>query len=464
MMCMLIMRLSGVLSKIAVARYISPYEYGIITLITISLPAMFQYITNFCLYDILSHSKEGKNYFGFAILFSLIISLIFVFSMFAFHERFFNFLNLPLHSWKILFLAFTITFVPTVIIVDIIGLYRGLKKYAIASIVSSLPSILKLSLVLIIVYILNHADFIIVLTIFTITPLITLVTILMKSRKSIVPSFNIIVPSKKIFFFGTSIFVVSSFGGLNQIFNKIIVSHDLGVIWQGYFDVSLTLVATLSFALVAMQFISIPEATSAANKEDILTRGDLGGVVRGLFSFLIFCTILLYFYSRQFIELLFGHEYLAAADYVTILAIGYIFLFVQQFLAYINVSLRDPKEYRLLIIATLVCLAVSPFITHALIKLMGFLGAYVSFTSFLMIYTTVTILNSPDLSPLRALSHKISRLIMASAITFLFLYSFADTSFLCGIILSSCIFTFLVFSLGYLDKELILGMFAVRET
>jgi len=460
---MLIMRLSGLLSKIAVARYISPYEYGIITLITISLPAMFQYITNFCLYDVLSHSKEGRNYFGFAILFTLTGSVLIVSGVFLFHEAFFNFLNLPLESWKILFLAFTLFFVPTVIIGDIIGLYRGLKKYAKASVLSSSPPVLKLSLILTVVCILGRADFIFVLIIFAIPPLIALFITLIKDREIIVSSLNFMVPSKKIFFFGTSIFVVNLFGGLNQIFNKIVVSHDLGVVWQGYFDVSLTLVAILSFPLVAMQFISIPEATSAENEGEDTTHGDLNEVIRGLFSFLIFCTLLLCFYNQEFVELLFGHKYLAAADYVPILAVGYIFLFVQQFLAYMNVSSRDPKEYKPLMYVTLICLVASPLVTHAFIKLTGFLGVYLSFTSFLIIYTTATILSSPDLSPVRALFYKIDRLIITSLVTSFFLYLFGEISFSCGVMSSSIIFTLLIFFLRYLDKRLIIEMFVAKE-
>jgi len=235
------------------------------------------------------------------------------------------------------------------------------------------------------------------------------------------------------------------------------------VVWQGYFDVSLTLVAILSFPLVAMQFISIPEATSAENAGEALTHGDLNEVIRGLFSFLIFCTILLCFYDREFVELLFGHKYLAAAGYVPILAVGYIFLFVQQFLAYMNVSSKDPKEYKPLMYVTLICLVASPLVTHAFIKLTGFLGAYFSFTSFLIIYTTATILSSPDLSPVRALFYKIDRLIITSLVTSFFLYLFGEISFSCGVILSSIIFTLLIFFLRYLDKRLIMEMFVAKE-
>ena len=462
--CMGVMRLSGVLSKIVIARYITPYEYGLITLVAISLPEMFQYFTNFCMHDLLSHSKEGKSYFGFAIIYSLIAALLVAVVIFVFHERFFTFLNLPLDIWKILFIAFFIALFPLGILVDTTGLFRGLKKYSRSSIIASLPSVLKLCLVLIAIYLLHITDFITILAIFAVSSAIALIIVLIRYQKPMILSLHSVnLPSRKIFFFGTSVFIVSLFGGLSQIFCKIVVSHDLGITWQGYFDVSLTLIAILSFAFAAMSFVSIPEATGAENKEEIFfNRGGLGDVVRGLFAFLIFCIILLYFYSIQFVELLFGHEYIAAADYVVILAIGYIFLFIQQFLAYMNVSFQDPKEYKSLIIATLVCLALFPLVTHIFIQFMGFSGAYISLTLFSIIYAVITILCSKDLSPLRALLQRIDRLLISSTVTFFFIYFFAASYFLYGIVASSCIFALLVFSLRYLDKELILGMFTKK--
>ena len=459
--CMGIMRLSGVLSKIVMARYITPYEYGLITLVVISLPAMFQYFTNFCMHDLLSHSKEGKNHFAFSIMYSLIASSLVAIVIFVFHERFFSFLNLPLDIWKILFVAFFITLFPTSILVDMTGLFRGLKKYSLTSIIASLPSVLKLCLVLIAIYLLHITDFIAILAIFAVSSMIALLIVLIRYQKPVfssLRSFNL--PSKRIFFFGSSVFIVGMFGGLSQTLSKLVISHDLGIVWQGYFDVSLTLVAILSFAFAAMGFISIPEATGAENKEEIFFgRGELGDVVRGLFAFLTFGIILLYFYSIQFVELLFGHEYIAAADYVAILAIGYIFLFIQQFLAYMNVSFQNPGEYKTLIFATIIVLALFPLVTHAFILFMGFAGAYISLTLFLIIYAVITILCSKDLSPLRALSHRIDRLLISSAITFIFIYFFATSYFLYGIVASSCVFAFLIFSLRYLDKELISGMF-----
>ena len=459
-----VMRLSGVLSKIVMARYITPYEYGLITLVVISLPAMFHYFTNFCMHDLLSHSKEGKNYFAFSIAYTLITSLLVAILIFVFHERFFSFLNLPLDSWKILFIAFFIAAIPTYILADITGLFRGLKSYAHTSIIASLPAVLKLFFILIAIYLLHITDFIAILAIFAVSSVIALLIVLIRYQKPVfssLRSFNL--PSRKIFFFGSSVFIVSLFGGLIQILSKIVISHDLGIVWQGYFDVSLTLVAILSFAFGAMQFISIPEATGTENMEDILFKqGELGDIVRGLFSFLIFFIILLYFYANQFVELLFGHEYIVAADYVVILAIGYIFLFLQQFLAYMNVSFQNPHEYKLLIIATIICLALFPFVTHISIQFVGFLGAYISLTLFLIVYAGITILCSKDLSPLRALSHRIDRLFISSALTFIFLYFFASSSFLYGTIGASCIFTIFVFLSGYLDKELILGMFTKK--
>ena len=465
--CLVIMRMSGLISKMAMARYITPYEYGLITLITISLPSMFQYITNFCLHDLLSHSKEGKSYFGFAVFYSFITSLIVALFLFMLHEPFFKFLNLPLDIWKILFIAFFIAMFPLGILADTTGLLRGLKKYTLTSAIASLPSVIKLLLVIFAIYLFHITDFITILFIFASSSLIALIIIIIRYHNlffSFLNSFNL--PSKQIFFFGTSVFIVSLFGGLNQIISKVVISHDLGITLQGYFDVSLTLISLLSFSFAAMSFISIPEATGAEKKEEILfKRGELGDVVRGLFALLIFCVILLYFYAPLFIKLLFGNEYIKAADYIMILAIGSIFSFVQKFVAYINISLHKAKEYRNMIIATLICLSFSPILTHIFIEFMGFMGAYISSTLLLIIYTLSTMLSSKDFTPLFALSHRIDKLILSSAVIFFFLYIFyiLSISFIYGISLSFLIFVFLLFLFGYIDKNLIFGIFERAE-
>lgn len=256
-------------------------------------------------------------------------------------------------------------------------------------------------------------------------------------------------------------FIVSIFGSLNQSLNKIVVSHDLGIEYQGYFDVSFTLVTLLGFSFAAMQFISIPEATDAKSKKDLLFKtGGLGDIVRALFSFLLFGVILLYFYPHSFVDLLFSREYIIAADYVPILAIGYIFLFIQQFLAYVNISVgENTKEYRQLIFITLILLIVSPFVTHFLIQVQGFIGAYISTTLFLILYSLVTILSSRDLSPLHAIYFRIERLFIAVLITSILLVYF-EPPLLIGIVLSSITYALLVFSLGYLKKEQIFDLFS----
>ena len=256
-------------------------------------------------------------------------------------------------------------------------------------------------------------------------------------------------------------FIVSIFGSLNQSLNKIVVSHDLGIEYQGYFDVSFTLVTLLGFSFAAMQFISIPEATGTKSKKDLLFKtGGLGDIVRALFSFLLFGVILLYFYPHSFVDLLFSREYIIAADYVPILAIGYIFLFIQQFLAYVNISVgENTKEYRQLIFITLILLIVSPFVTHFLIQVQGFIGAYISTTLFLILYSLVTILSSRDLSPLHAIYFRIERLFIAVLITSILLVYF-EPPLLIGIVLSSITYALLVFSLGYLKKEQIFDLFS----
>lgn len=463
--CMLVMRLTGVLSKIVLARVITPYEYGIITLIIISLPDMFRYFTNFCLHDLLSHSTKGMKYFGFSVLYGIYTSILIGILVFIFHDHIFGFLGLPLDNWHILFIGFFIVLISNAMLVDMTGILRGLRRYSLTSILASLPPIVKLILILIAVYVFNTTDFNTILLVFALSPLLVLIGVLIKEWGRLYPLFTSIhVPSKDVLLFGISVFVVSLFGSVSQILTKIVVSHDLGIEYQGYFDVSLTLVGIIGFAFGAMQFISLPEATNSKNREDLLSRtGGLGDVSKALFSFLFFCIILLYFYSHQFVDLLFSRDYIIAADHILILAIGYVFLFIQQFLAYVNISFsKDTREYNKLILITLILLGISPFVTHLLIQVHGFIGAYISVTSFLILYSIISLLFFKDLSPLTTLLYKIERLFVTILITSLFLFYFKP-SLLVGVIVCSVIYFTLVFLLGYLKKELVFNLFSSRD-
>lgn len=463
--CMGIMRLSGLFSKMILARAITPYEYGIITLMVVSLPSMFQILTTLFFYDILSHSSKGRKYFGFSMLYSAVVSLLIGFLVFVFHNEIFGFLNIPPDGWEYLFVAFFIVLLPTALLVNIMGILRGYKKYSMTSLLSASPSVLRLFIIAAAVYILSVKDFNHILLLFAVPVLITTLFVFIKEWKRLAERLReTICPSKDILLFGFSIFVVSIFIGLTQSIAKIIVSHDLGVEWQGYFDVSFSIITILVFSFGAMQFISIPEATSNKNKKDLLfKKGELGDVARGLFAFLIFCVIILYFYSVPLVDILFSEDYIQSADYIFILAIGYISLFVQQFLAYLNISMSNNlKEYKNLFLVTLIMLISFPFVTHFMILSLGFMGAYISTTTFLILYSLATICYSKDRSPLRALMHKADRLIIASLITFLLIYYF-NLSVFVGIVVSSVIYVFLLFSLGYLHKDLILNIFYVEK-
>lgn len=462
---MFLMKMSGVLAKIVLARAITPYEYGIITLAIISLPNMFQLFINFCLFDMLSHSNEGKKYFSFSILYTTISTLIVAFVIYIFREPFFNFLNLPLDLCNVLYLAIIIALFPQVIMTDIMGLLRGLKKYDHSIIISSLPSLLRFLFVLIAVYLLDITDFTSIIIIFALPSMFALLFIFASHSKIIIQSVNSIsMPSKKMYLFGTSLFIMGLFISLNEVITRMIISHGIGVEWQGYFDVSSTLVSTLAFSFTALTFISIPEATGTENKKEILFKsGGLGDVARALFSFLIFCVIMLYFYSIEFIILLFSDKYVNGADYVIILGIGYIFLFIQQFLSLINISFnKDTKTSISFILVTLFLILCIPFVSYFLIQTMGFLGAYVSITFFLILYTIITIIRSKDLSPLKALFYKIERLFIATIITFFLLYHL-ELPLVYGVIISAITYTFLIFSLGYLNKKLIFNFFISKE-
>ena len=459
------MKLSGLLSKLILARTITPYEYGIITLLVISLPGLLQLFTNFCIFEIISHPKEGKKYLGFSIIYGLLSSFLVLVFLYFFHEEIFNFLNLPLDSWFFYWVILSIVIVPVTLVGNFIGLFRGLRDYSTASILSLAPPILRLLLILLAVYVLSIFDFNKILFIFAIPALIVLVLIFAYKFWPIVNLLrkSTTVPSKKILLFGFSIYLVGIFSSLMQHLNKIIISHDLGILWQGYYDVSLSVVSLVSFFSVAMYFISIPEATSKENKKDFFKKGEFGDVVKVLFSLVIFSTLLLCFYPSFIIEFLFSSDYLKAADYIAILAVGYIFLFIQQFLAYMHISFnKNSRDLKSLMYITLIFIILSPIFTHLFIEFFGFLGAYVSTTLFLFLYTLVTIFFTKDLFSLKFLFNKIEGLILAILTTSFFLV-YIKPSFMFGFIISAGIYFTLIFMLGYINKELISSILSLKQ-
>jgi O-antigen/teichoic acid export membrane protein len=457
---MVFMRACGVLSKIILARYITPYEYGIITLTVIALPVMFQFFTNFSFYDMLSHAKNGRKYFGFTVLYS--VTLVLALIVLVFYEPIFSFLNLPLDSWGSVYLALMIAMFPLVILVDVMGLFRGLKEYSFSLYVSILPSVLRLLFVSLAIFVFNVKHFYLLLLIFATPSLVSLFIILAKKWRIIFSSLRTVVrPTKKMFIFGFSIFIISSFLGLGDGLIRMVISHDLGIEWQGYFDVSLTLVAILTFFSGALHFISVPEATDGKREDVLFKVGGLSDVSRALFSYLIYSIIILYFYSLQLVNIIFSEVYQIAAEYVIIIAIGHIFLFLQQFMAYLNVSYGETKVYRLLIFITIILLLSIPIFTHLFIQLFGFLGAYISIFLFTSIYSIATIITLKDMMPIRIIFNKIDRLFITFLITSLFLF-FSKLSLIYGIILSAILFTFLIFWLGYLNKRLLRDLITAK--
>lgn len=215
---------------------------------------LFFYFTNFCLHEILSNSREGRHLFGFSLLYSVSASLIVGTLFFLFHDPLFSFLNLPPNNWEILFIVFFISLISTSILNNITGLFRGLKLYSSTSIIASLPALLKLSLVAVFLILLKMLNFLTILLIFSISSLISLLAVILRYRKTMFTSISISFPRKEILFFGISIYILGLLGGLSQTIGKIIVSHNLGVTWQGYFDASLTVISLLSFAFASMSF------------------------------------------------------------------------------------------------------------------------------------------------------------------------------------------------------------------
>jgi len=464
---LLLQRGSGVLIKIVLANGITPYEYGLISFVALSLPAMLQFITNFNFANILSHSVEGKKYFGFTIVATLIMVFSLSIILWVVKDLFFEYLNLPQEGWNFYYFVIIISLLSVGILADFIGLYTGLKLYALPGILATIPTIVRLLVIIYLIYTGVTSTFIILL-VFALSNIVPLLLMFIshEQRKYLSLITTIHIPDRKIFVFGAAVFIIGAYPSIGQYIVKIVLSHEIGILWQGYYDVSLTLASLIMFALGTISYISIPEATDS-NENDIYKLGGLADVTRGFFALTILFVIVLYFYSDYLVILLFSENYLAGARYVFILAIGFLFLYIQTFLANLNLSFtKDIKDYIVLGLMPIILLPFFFFLTQFMIIFFhekgydnGFLGAYISYTVLLIVLTLATVLYCKNRTPIRILFHKIDRMIISIAVTFLFITYF-NPSPIAGIISGSLLFTFLAAGTGYINKTMILEVFS----
>jgi O-antigen/teichoic acid export membrane protein len=456
---LLIMRGSGVLAKILLARAITPYEYGLITLFIISLPGLFQDVTNFCFFDIMGHATEGKKYFGFSLLYGMLATVVLAVIFLIFHSAIFSFLNIPPEYWDLLYIVLFGVLLSVTLGGVITGLLRGVRNHSVAAAFSAAPSILRVVFIALAVYLFQINDFFIICLLFALPPLAALIPIFVFKFRVIVTSLSTItLPSKKILFFGFSFFILNLWVGISQQINSVMISHDLGIVWQGYFDISLSLAAVITFFSSAVYLISAPESTADTSQTELLhKKGGLGEVGRLLFCMCLLSVLILYFYSLPLVTLLFTSGYAVSANYLYILAIGYAVLFVQQYTAFLNISKEE--GFSSLTWVTLISIALFPLFTHLMILQFGFIGAYLSTTIFMFVYTMFTVYLAKDRTPLKILFSGIERLAAATGITFLVLVLF-PLSLVPGIVLCSVIFMILVITLGYLDKHIITDLMA----
>jgi len=466
MFLLILQRGAGFLTKLVMANSVTPYEYGIITLVAISIPGMLQIITNLNFFQILSHSEHGRDYFGFALLSSLVLVSLSSLILYMFSDEIFAYLNLPPHQSGLYLTAIVVSMFCISAVLDFQGVFNGMKLYSAPGILEAIPSVARLITVCILmgIGVTSVAIYIVVFALSNAIPLLY-IAISRYTPALLKSAITIQIPSKKMFGFGTAVFIAGNFTNFGQYFNRIVVSHELGVEWQGFYDVSQTLATSMIFAISTMVLITVPEATSLENQVLHENEG-LGGVTRGLFALVLFFALLLCFFSKFLVITIFSSDYAPAAEYVYIIAIGYIFFFIQFFLSQVNLSwAKRGREYILLTVIPLCLIPLIPFVTSYLIALYrsagygnGFIGAYVSFTLFLVLLTILTILICKDLSPIRILLKKVDRLILSLALPSL-LICYLRLSPVIGIFLFASMFGILIFATGYLRKELILSMF-----
>jgi len=462
-MSLVLMRGGGILAKILLARSITPYEYGLITLFVIALPGMFQNITTFCFYDVLGHATEGKKYLGVALKYGTLATAGITILFFIFHATVFTFLNVSPDYWEILSIIFVVALLSVTLSGVIIGYLRGARKHSMAAAVSTAPSILRLLFLFFALFLFGITDFSLLIILFTLPLVFVLVPVIMARFREISLSLRMVsLPTREMFLFGFSFFILSIWSGLSQQITSVVISHDLGVVWQGYYDVSLSLAAVITFFSSSIYLISAPETTIKSGISDILRRkGGLGDIGRFLFSLSLLFVIIIYFYAHPLISLFFTANYSHAADYLYILAIGYAVLFVQQFIGFLNIS-SDRKGVFRLSLVTVASILMFPVFSHFMIMYFGFPGAYLASTFFILVYTLVTVLLIKDRTPLFVLLKKFDRLLLALLGTAVALYV-VDFSLIPGIITAMVVFGILIIVSGYIDKDLIKDMLAINR-
>jgi O-antigen/teichoic acid export membrane protein len=462
-MSLVLMRGGGILSKILLARSITPYEYGLITLFVLALPGMFQTITTFCFYDILGHATEGKKYLGFALQYGIFATAVITIIFYIFHVSIFTFLNIPQNYWEILSIIFVIALLSVTLGGVMIGYLRGLRNHSLAATVSTAPSVLRLLFLFFALYLFGIDDFSIIIILFTLPLVFVLVPIIVIKFREISLSLQTVsLPGREMFLFGFSFFILSIWSGLSQQITSVVISHDLGVVWQGYYDVSLSVVAIITFFSSSIYLVSAPETTIKSGISDILRRkGGLGDIGRLLFSLSLLFVVIIYFYANPLISLFFTANYANAADYLYILAIGYAVLFVQQFIGFLSIS-SDRKGVFRLSLVTVASILMFPVFSHFMIIYFGFTGAYLASTLFILVYTLVTILLFKDRTPLFVLLKKADRLLVVVLGTTVALY-ILQFSMIPGIIMAVAVFGILAIATGYIDTDLIKGMLAINR-
>jgi O-antigen/teichoic acid export membrane protein len=460
---LVLMRLCGIFAKILMARSITPYEYGLITLIVLAIPGTMQLITNFCFFDILGHATEGRKYFGFTLIYGTISTTIIAIIIFLFPTQIFTFLNIPEGVWSLASIVIIAVVFAVTIGGDIIGILRGKRNHTLAASYSAAPSILRLFFIIFAVYIFGITDFNLMLIIFALPAIIVVIPVILIKRKTIIKSFqSFSLPTKEIMAFGFTFFILNAWLSLSQNINSVIISHDLGVTWQGYFDVSLSIVAIITFFSTAIYIIAAPETTHDNRSEIMHEKGGFGDIGRLLFSMCLLCVVIIYFYGSQLTTLLFTENYSIAGDYLTILALGYSVLFIQQFCAFLNVSHKGKKGISRLSLVTVVSIVIFPFFTHLMILYFKFVGVYLAMTIYIVCYTLITIVLIEDRTPLILLIKKFDRLALSVLGTFLIIY-LLDFPLIPGIFTTLVLFTLFVFLLGYVDKDIIWDIIRLKS-
>jgi len=384
-------------SRIIVIRYISPAEFGLLSL-SLTIFTMVSIFTSLGLPNGLTRQASyfiGKNeyektvaIFKAGLVLAIISSLIADVGLFALSNSLSKFFKMPDLSWilKILLLALPMVIVSKIIL----SIFQVYEKVNIKVIFNDLmPNTLRILLVVVVV-ILSLSFYWIVVAYslaFIISGIIFLIYFF--REVSLETSENIYKYIKILILFSLPLLFQSTLGMIMNWTDTLMIGYFLTPSDVGLYSGVLPLAKLMINFLVAMNFIYFPLISQLYAKNQINEMGKIYAIItKWLMSASLPIFLVLFFFPNAVLRLLYGNAYVPAAYALQVLALGF---FTHITFGPNGMTLIATGDVRYLTVASSIASIVNFVLNLILIPLFGINGAAIASA---LTYVTVNILIS----------------------------------------------------------------------